>query len=147
MIRIVLADDHAPYRAYLKVLLEQQPGLSVVAQAAHGQAAIDIVRGCSADTLPDVLIMDVEMPGIGGVEATRAIVAAQPSLGVIGLSLHDDPHLAAAMSGAGARGYMVKDDPLAELVHAIREVAAGRVCFSRSVGDPRGMPRGADRTK
>jgi DNA-binding NarL/FixJ family response regulator len=134
MIRIMLADDHAPYRAYLKALLEQQPGFAVVAQVADGQAAIDLLGRWQDGRPPDVLVMDVDMPGVGGVQATRAIVAACPGLGVIGLSLHDDPHLAAAMLGAGARGYIVKDEPLPALVHAIHEVAAGRRCLSRAIG-------------
>jgi DNA-binding NarL/FixJ family response regulator len=144
MIRIVLVDDHAPYRAYLKALLEQQPGLAVVAQAGHGQAAIDLVRGWTAGPLPDVLVMDVDMPGVGGVEATRAIAADRPSVGIIGLSLHDDPHLASAMSDAGARGYVAKDEPLRDLVHAIREVASGRCSFGPAQRNP-GAPTGADR--
>lgn len=125
MIRIVLADDHAQFRAYLKALLEQQPGLRVVGEAAHGQAAIDLLRGWGPDPLPDVLLMDVEMPGIGGVEATRAITALRPTVGVIALSLHHDPHVVAAMHEAGARAYLVKGDPLPELVQAITRVAAG----------------------
>lgn len=125
MIRIVLADDHAQFRAYLKALLEQQPGLCVVGEAAHGQAAIDLLRGWGPAPLPDVLLMDVEMPGIGGVEATRAITAGQPAVGVIAFSLHHDPHMMAAMRAAGARAYLVKGDPLLELVRTITRVAAG----------------------
>lgn len=144
MIRIVLVDDHAPYRAYLKALLEQQPGLAVVAQAGHGQAAIDLVRGWTAGPLPDVLVMDVDMPGVGGVEATRTITADEPSVGIIGLSLHDDPHLAAAMRGAGAMGYVAKDQPLRDLVFAIREVASRRGPLGPGQPNP-GPPPGADR--
>jgi len=125
MIRIVLADDHAQFRAYLRALLDQQPGLCVVGEAAHGQAAIDLLRDWGPGPLPDVLLMDVEMPGIGGVEATRAIRAARPSVGVIALSLHHDPHMVAAMREAGASAYLVKGDPLPELVQAITRVAAG----------------------
>jgi DNA-binding NarL/FixJ family response regulator len=125
MIRIVLADDHAQFRAYLKALLEQQPGLCVVGEAAHGQGVIDLLRDWGPGPLPDVLLMDVEMPGIGGVEATRAIAAGQPTVGVIALSLHHDPHMVAAMHEAGARAYLVKGDPLPELVRTITRVAAG----------------------
>lgn len=145
MIRIMLADDHAQYRAYLKALLEQQPGLAVVAQAGDGQAAIDLLSHWQAGPPPEVLVIDVDMPGIGGVQATRAIAAARPSLGIIGLSLHDDAHLAAAMVSAGARGYIVKDEPLPDLVHAIREVAAGRCCISRALHGPGLPPHGDSR--
>lgn len=125
MIRIVLADDHAQFRAYLKALLEQQPGLCVVGEAAHGQAAIDLLRDWGPGPLPHVLLMDVEMPGIGGVEATRTITALRPSVGVIALSLHHDSHVVAAMREAGARAYLVKGEPLPELVQTITRVAAG----------------------
>jgi len=125
MIRIVLADDHAQFRAYLKTLLEQQPGLCVVGEAAHGQAAVDLLRGWCHGPLPDVLLMDVEMPGIGGAAATRAITALHPSVGVIALSLHHDPHVVDAMREAGARAYLVKGEPLPELVQTITRVAAG----------------------
>ncbi len=124
MIRIVLADDHAQFRAYLKALLEQQPGLHVVGEAAHGEAVIALLRGWGPGPPPDVVLMDVEMPGIGGVEATRALRALHPTLGVIALSLHHDPHMVAAMQAAGAGAYLVKGDPLPELVQAIHQVAA-----------------------
>jgi DNA-binding NarL/FixJ family response regulator len=124
MIRIVLADDHAQFRAYLKALLEQQPGLRVVGEAAHGQAVIDLLRGWGPGPPPDVVLMDVEMPGIGGVEATRTLRTRHPPLGVIALSLHHDPHVVAAMQEAGAHAYLVKGDPLPELVQAITRVAA-----------------------
>lgn len=124
MIRIVLADDHAQFRAYLKALLEQQPGLLVVGEAAHGEAVIDLLRGWGPGPPPDVVLMDVEMPGIGGVEATRTLRALHPALGVIALSLHHDPHVVAAMQDAGAHAYLVKGDPLPELVQAITRVAA-----------------------
>ena len=124
MIRIVLADDHARFRAYLKALLEQQPGLHVVGEAAHGEAVIALLRGWGPGPPPDVVLVDVEMPGIGGVEATRALRALHPRLGVIALSLHHDPHMVAAMQEAGACAYLVKGDPLPELVQAITRVAA-----------------------
>ena len=125
MTRIVLADDHAQFRAYLKALLEQQPGLHVVGEAAHGEGAIALLRHWGPGPLPDVVLMDVEMPGIGGVEATRALTALHPTVGVIALSLHHEPHVVAAMREAGARACLVKGDPLPELVRTIARVAAG----------------------
>jgi DNA-binding NarL/FixJ family response regulator len=124
MIRIVLADDHAQFRAYLKALLEQQPGLRVVGEAAHGEGVIDLLRGWGPGPPPHVVLMDVEMPGIGGVEATRALTALHPAVAVIALSLHHEPHVVAAMREAGARACLVKGDPLPELVQTITRVAA-----------------------
>jgi two-component system invasion response regulator UvrY len=98
--------------------------LRVVGEAAHGQAVIDLLRGWGPGPPPDVVLMDVEMPGIGGVEATRTLRSLHPALGVIALSLHHDPHVVAAMQEAGAHAYLVKGDPLPELVQAITRVAA-----------------------
>jgi len=132
-IRLVIADDHAQFRAYLADLLGRQPALSVVAQAADGRCLMQVLAQLPAAVFPHVLVVDVEMRDAGGVEATRQSLASYPQLRMVALSMHDDPAFVAAMLAAGAHGYVLKDDPLTELVRAIHEVAAGRLCFSKSI--------------
>ncbi|HUG26175.1 response regulator [Piscinibacter sp.] len=131
-IRLVLADDHAQFRAYLADLLNKQPGLSVVAQAEDGRALLRALQTCAAH----VAIVDVEMRGMGGVQAVPLALAGHPALRVLALSMHDDAAFVSAMVAAGAHGYVLKSDPLPQLVQAIRSVAAGRPGFSASVRAP-----------
>lgn len=140
-IRIVLADDHAAFRRCLKTLLDQQPGLSVVQEATGGHAVIAAIQACG-DHLPDVLILDMDMRDLSGLHAARRILEQQPALRILMLSWFDDLPFVDAAGAAGSRGYMLKDDPLPELVHAIHEVAAGRTYLSAALrnaqtsGDP-----------
>ena len=131
-IRIVLADDHAAFRRCLKALLEQQPGLAVVCDVGGGLAAISAIQG-GAHVLPDVLVLDVDMRDLSGLHAARQLIDEHPALRVLMLSWFDDLPFVNAAAAAGCRGYMLKGDPLHELVHAIREVAAGRTYLSASV--------------
>jgi DNA-binding NarL/FixJ family response regulator len=133
-IRLVLADDHAQFRAYLAALLAQQPGIEVVAEAEDGEAAVRAVQALAGPRAPQLVVMDVEMRGGGGIAATRRLLAACPRVAVLALSMHDEPAFVAAMLDAGALGYVLKGEPLAELLQAIRAVAAGR----RHVGRPLG---------
>lgn len=133
-IRLVLADDHAQFRGYLAGLLGQQPGLEVVAEAEDGEAAIRAVQALPVECAPLLVVMDVEMAGCGGIEATRRLRAVRPDLRVLALTMHDDPAFAVAMLEAGAEGYVLKGDPLAELLQAIHAVAAGQRYVSRSLG-------------
>ena len=132
-IDIVLVDDHLPFRACLKGLLEQQSDFAVVAEADHGGQVVDALKALRASGAPCVILMDVDLPVVDGIEATRRVIALAPMYLVLALSTHDDPTFVTAMVAAGAWGYMLKDDPLDELVHAIREVAAGRRVFSRAL--------------
>jgi len=116
--RIFLVDDHASYRKRLGALLDDEPGLEVVGEAPDGETAIQRVP----ENEPDVVLMDVEMPGLGGVEATRQIMAALPDLRVIALSLHRDKRFVEAMFDAGASGYVLKDSEFSELLDALRVV-------------------------
>lgn len=133
-IRVVLVDDHTPFRSYLASLLAQQEELVVVGEADEW----DTLQRLMADPArtPDVLLIDVEMPGCAGPELTSRVLAAHPTLRVLALSMHDDPAFVAAMVGAGAHGYILKDDPLTDIVAGIREVAAGRNFFSPVLGNP-----------
>lgn len=119
-VRVLLAEDHTIVREGLRALLSRAPHIEVVGEAADGEAA---VRAAAA-LRPDVVLMDLSMPVLDGVEAARAIVAAGQGA-VLVLSMHDDPaHVAPALK-AGARGYIVKGSGLGDLVRAIEDVARG----------------------
>jgi DNA-binding NarL/FixJ family response regulator len=114
-IRILLADDHRVFREGLSEFLADQPGLEIVGQAADGQAAVDL-----AMTLhPDVVLMDVTMPRMSGIEATRRILSKMPGVPVIGLSMHVEDDMAVAMRDAGAVAYLTKSGSSDHLVEAI----------------------------
>lgn len=136
MIRILLADDHDLFRGHLRELLDQRPGMQVIADAADGQAALDTMRNLDVKARPDVAVVDVRMGVMDGIEATRRLLRLHPALRVLALSSHDDPVLVAAMVEAGCRGYVLKTDPLPQLVLAIEAVAAGRRFFSTALGIP-----------
>ncbi|MEE8583467.1 MAG: response regulator transcription factor [Acidobacteriota bacterium] len=123
--RVLLADNHKLFRQALRALLEQEPGISVVAEAEDGVSAIQQVR----DLQPDVVIMDVVMPCLNGIEATRRILSAHPEVKVIALSLHEDTRFVEAMLSARAKGYLMKDMDSKALVQAIHRVAEGGTCF------------------
>ena len=129
MIRILLADDHTVLRAGLRVLLERQPGFQVVAEARDGRETVDL----SEKHHPDVILLDIAMPNLSGIEAARQISARQPDLGIIILSMHaDESYLLRALK-AGARGYLLKDSDEADLVNAIRAVHGGKAFFSPAI--------------
>jgi len=133
-IRVILVDDHAPFRSYLATLLAQQPDLMVVGQAEGLDSLLQLMARLDPARAPDVLLVDVEMPGCGGPAITSTVLTVHPTLRVLALSMHDDPGFVAAMVAAGARGYLLKGDLLADIVAAIREVAAGRYFFSPALG-------------
>jgi DNA-binding NarL/FixJ family response regulator len=119
-------------REALRSLLAEHPDIEVVGEAEDGRVAIERVR----ELAPAIVLMDVVMPGMGGVEATRLMLAGQPSVDVIGLSLHDDRQFLAAMCAAGASGYLLKDRVHEELAQALRAVAAGGTWWSSRAEDP-----------
>lgn len=120
-IRVLLADDHTIMREGLKFLLEQAADMEVVAQAANGLEALQLIEECR----PDVVVMDLTMPKMGGIEATGRIVAAHPEIKVLALSMIQDKRSVVECMKAGASGYLLKDCAGKELLGAIRRVAAG----------------------
>jgi two-component system, NarL family, response regulator NreC len=128
-IRILLADDHVVMRSGLRLLLERQPNLQVVAEAADGQEA---VRLAAAEN-PEVVIMDIAMPHLNGVEATRQIVTRNPETAVVILSMHSDESYVLRSLKAGARAYLLKDSAEADLIAAIRAIQEGKSFFSPGV--------------
>ncbi len=125
-IRILLADDQQLTRAGLRSLLEREPDLQVVAEAGDGKQAVELVR----EQQPDVVVMDVAMPELNGIEATRRIIAASPEVKVIGLSMHSDGQYVLEMLRAGATGYLLKDCAQEDLAQAVRIVQANLTFLS-----------------
>ena len=129
MIRVILADDHAVVRDGLRVLLEAQADLEVVGGAPNGRQAVRLVQ----ELHPDVVVMDIAMPELNGIEATQQIHDAAPSTQVLVLSMHSTTeHIFRALQ-AGARGYLLKDSAGAEVVDAVRVVHAGRRYLSQKI--------------
>ncbi|MGH3849461.1 MAG: response regulator [Pseudonocardiaceae bacterium] len=124
-VSVVLADDHPMFLEGLKIALTASEGITVLAEASTGEEAIQM----AAHHQPDVVLMDINMPGINGIEATQQIVGASPHIGVLVLTMfHQDENVFRAMR-AGARGYLLKGADQAEIARAIRSVAAGDAIF------------------
>jgi DNA-binding NarL/FixJ family response regulator len=130
-IKVLLVDDHAIIREGLRSLLEKQPEMEVIADTDDGRKAIELVR----ELLPDIVIMDITMPGLNGIEATRQITAEFPDVKVIALSIHSKRRYVADMLSAGATGYILKECLFDELVQAIKAVAAGGRYLSPRITD------------
>ena len=128
-IRIILADDHTIVRHGLSKLIQQQEGMQVIAQAGDGHTTVELTRELS----PDMVIMDVGMPDLNGIDATRQIVRDFPNVKVIGLSMHAGKKFVIEMLKAGASGYLLKDCALEELATAIETVDAGKIYLSPSI--------------
>jgi two-component system response regulator NreC len=128
-IRILLSDDHNILRDGMRLLLERQPGFMVVAEASDGRETLDLVQNHQ----PDVVVMDIAMPNMNGIEATRRIVEKHPGMGVVILSMHYDESYVIRSLKAGARAYLLKDAVKSELIAAIHAVAEGRSFFSPKI--------------
>lgn len=128
-IRIVLADDHQLVREGLTALLGREPGLEVIGLAEDGAAAVRLVRQLE----PDVLVTDVAMPGLNGLEAVRRVKQQQPMVASICLSMHGDQRTVVTALNAGVSGFVLKDASADELAHAVRDVAAGRIFLSQGL--------------
>jgi two-component system response regulator NreC len=128
-IRVLLADDHKIVRQGLRALLEKQQDMEVVAEAENGRAAVRLAAGMA----PDVVIMDVTMPDMNGVEATRQILSKSPDIKVIALSIHADALFVTEMLKSGAAGYLLKDCAFEELTRAIRTIIDDKTYLSPSI--------------
>lgn len=128
-IRVLLADDHATFRAGLASLLGTIAGVEVVGEAPTGEEAV----ARAASLQPDVVVMDLNMPGIDGIEATRRIVSTSPHIAVLVLSMYEDDDQVFGALKAGARGYLLKGADRVELVRAIRAVASGEALFGPAI--------------
>ena len=129
--RILLADDHAVVRNGFRRILTAEPDLEVVGEAANGQEALDR----AAELQPDVVVMDVTMPELNGIEATRRLMESSPRTRVLALSMHKDGVYVREILRAGARGYLLKDSGESDLLTAVRAVARGEGYLSPAVSD------------
>jgi two-component system, NarL family, response regulator NreC len=130
-IRIIIADDHQILRQGLRTLLEKEPDMEVVAEAEDGRKTVILVN----ELIPHVVIMDVNMPDLNGIEATRQILTDHPDMKVIALSMHADRRFVINMLKAGAHGYLLKDCAFEELAYAIRLVMANKTYLSPGVAE------------
>jgi len=128
-IRILLADDHQMFREGLRALFAKAPEMQVVAETADGREAARL----ALELRPDVVVMDVAMPELNGMEATRRIHGAEPEIRVVALSIHSDRRFVLEMLKAGASGYLLKDAAFEELILAVRTVAEGRCYLSSEI--------------
>jgi DNA-binding NarL/FixJ family response regulator len=127
--KVLLADDHRIVREGLKSLLQSQPDLEVIAEASDGRQAVEMAR----DLSPDVVVMDVAMPQLNGIEATRQLAGDQRDWKIVALSMHSDRRYVSEALQAGASGYVLKDGAFDELISAIRAVVSDRVYLSPRV--------------
>lgn len=128
-IRIVLADDHKVLRHGLSEALGSEEGMEVIGQAENGYQALDLAR----ELLPDVIIMDISMPDLNGIEATRQIMQYNPKIKIIALSMHSNKQLIQEMFKAGAKGYLLKDCEYEELMNAVRVIIQDKTYLSPAI--------------
>ena len=128
-VRVLLADDHPVYRLGLRALLDSVDGLQVVGEATTGAEAVT----AAAELQPDVVVMDLRMPELNGIEATRRIVKSHPDMAVLMLTYSDDDHAILDAMLAGARGYVLKEAGKDAIVRAIRDVVSGEMIFGASI--------------
>jgi len=130
-IKVLVADDHQIMREGLRAMLEKEHDIVVLGEAEDGR----MIERLARELAPDVIIMDVAMPDLNGIEATRQIVAELPGVKIIALSMHDDRRFVLNMLKAGAAGYMLKDSAFTDLAKAIRMVMSGKTYLSHEVTD------------
>jgi DNA-binding NarL/FixJ family response regulator len=128
-IRVLIVDDHAPFREGLRALLSSMPDMNVAGEAVSGEEAIR----SAAKLQPDVILMDIQMPGTNGIEATRQIYQSSPHIGVIVLTMFEDDDSVFAAMRAGARGYLLKGADQAEILRAIHSVKSGEALFAPNI--------------
>jgi len=130
-IRILLVDDHKIVRDGLRTLIEKEAGMEVIGEARNGREGFKLTR----KLLPDVVIMDITMPDMNGIDATRSILEEHPDIKVVALSMHSDRRLISGMLEAGASGYLLKDSAFEELARAVRAVVTHQTYLSPSITD------------
>lgn len=127
--QILIADDHAPYREGLRLLLGTAGDLEVIGEAETGEQAIALAEKLQ----PDMILMDLQMPGVNGIEATRRILHTSPHISILVISMFEDDDSVFAALRAGARGYLLKGAPKAEILRAVRGVVNGEAIFGPSI--------------
>ena len=128
-LRVLIADDHLLFRDGLRALLASAPDTELVGEATTGEEALDVALRLQ----PDVILMDLQMPGIGGIEATRRIVQMSPHIGILVVTMFADDQSVFAAMRAGARGYLLKGAKHGEMLRAIRAVGSGEAIFSPAI--------------
>jgi DNA-binding NarL/FixJ family response regulator len=128
-VRVLIADDHPIVRSGLKALVDAQPDMQVVGEAVDGLEAVELV----AALLPDLVVMDLSMPKLGGIEATERLRHTHPGVKVLALTVHEEPSFMRSLLAAGASGYVVKRAAAEDLVRAIRVIAGGGVYLDPAV--------------
>ena len=130
-VKIILADDHRIMREGLRALLEQQSGMEIIAEADDGRTTVDLAH----ELKPDVVVIDISMPDLNGIDATRQIISAVPHIKVIALSMHSDRKFVREMLSAGASGYLLKDSAFEELGTALAAVLNNQTYLSPKIAD------------
>jgi two-component system, NarL family, response regulator NreC len=128
-LRILLADDHTVMRAGLRALLERQPNLEIVGEAQDGRQTVEL----ASVQVPDVVVMDIAMPNLNGIEATRRMISKHSSISVVILSMYSDESYVMRALEAGARAYLLKDSAVTDIVRAIEAVSQGKSFFSPKI--------------
>jgi two-component system, NarL family, response regulator NreC len=128
-IRILLADDHQLMRSGVRLMLEREPDLTVVGQAADGREAVSLAKSLK----PEVVVMDIGMPNLNGIEAAYQMTQENPDLAIVMVSMHSDESYVLRALRAGARGYLLKDSAEADLIKAVHAVGGGKSFFSPAV--------------
>ena len=131
LIRLLIADDHVIIRNGLKLMLSKNPKFKIVAEVSSGQEAIDYIDNNSNDI--DVILMDIDMPGVNGIEATKTITKNHPNVKILALSMHDEEVYITSMIDAGATGYILKQADVYEISQAIESTAIGKKFYSNEV--------------
>jgi DNA-binding NarL/FixJ family response regulator len=146
-VRVLIAEDHPLFREGMRGRLDRVADVAVVGEAASGDEAVELAQKLE----PDVILMDIKMPGLNGIEATREIQRANPQIGILVLTMFEDDDSVFAAMRAGAKGYLLKDSGGEGVVHAIRAVASGEAVFGPGVAErmigffsaPRAAPKRA----
>ena len=133
-IRVLLSDDHRIVREGLRTLLEKEPDIEVVGEAEDGRSTVELTKNLR----PQVVVMDISMPDLNGMDATRKIIEEAPGVKVLALSMHTDQRFVERMLNAGAKGYLLKDCAFEELARAIRTVFTGKTYLSPKLANSGG---------